>query len=91
LPSSCKTSQLLYFIYSTLQLNEVQNQGFTNQIILLPPASSIAASCLKTSDFVTHAKENCCNLSSLNSCSTTIFFYWTVIIFSIEMHLLDFR
>ncbi|MDZ8105481.1 MAG: hypothetical protein RM338_07615, partial [Nostoc sp. DedQUE12a] len=24
--------------YSSLQLNEVQNQGFTNQIILLPPA-----------------------------------------------------
>jgi hypothetical protein len=25
--------------YSSLQLNEVQNQGFTNQIILLPSAS----------------------------------------------------
>ncbi|PHM10189.1 hypothetical protein CK516_10065 [Nostoc sp. 'Peltigera malacea cyanobiont' DB3992] len=28
-------------IYSALQLNEVQNQGFTNQIILLPPASCL--------------------------------------------------
>ncbi|MFN6527258.1 hypothetical protein, partial [Nostoc sp. ChiSLP03a] len=27
--------------YSTLQLNEVQNQGFANQIILLPLASCL--------------------------------------------------
>ncbi|WP_196512407.1 hypothetical protein [Nostoc sp. NZL] len=51
--------------YSTLQLNEVQNQGFTNQIILLPPAdarrlATATLSCLKTSDFVPHVKENCC-------------------------------
>ncbi len=48
--------------YSSLQLNEVQNQEFTNQIILLLPASCLLppASCLKTSDFVPHAKENCC-------------------------------
>ncbi|MDZ8109667.1 MAG: hypothetical protein RM338_29145, partial [Nostoc sp. DedQUE12a] len=45
--------------YSSLQLNEVQNQGFTNQIILLAPAWLLSvvetlpsASCLKTSDFV---------------------------------------
>ena len=32
---------LCQLTYSNLQLNEVQNQGFTNQIILLPPASCI--------------------------------------------------
>ncbi|MEH1945847.1 MAG: hypothetical protein V7K77_02490 [Nostoc sp.] len=29
------------YLYSSLQLNEVQNQEFTNQIILLPPASCL--------------------------------------------------
>ncbi|MCC5653586.1 hypothetical protein LC609_28095 [Nostoc sp. XA013] len=33
--------------YSTLQLNEVQNQGFTNQIILLPPASCLVYDTLR--------------------------------------------
>ncbi|MEH1945448.1 MAG: hypothetical protein V7K77_00385 [Nostoc sp.] len=28
------------WIYSRLQLNEVRNQEFTNQIILLPPADA---------------------------------------------------
>ncbi|MDZ8105274.1 MAG: hypothetical protein RM338_06555, partial [Nostoc sp. DedQUE12a] len=55
-------------------LNEVQNQGFTNQIILLAPAWLLSvvetlpsASCLKTSDFVLHAKENYCISFPVNS------------------------
>ncbi|MEH2108330.1 MAG: hypothetical protein V7K43_19175 [Nostoc sp.] len=53
-PSFKNQQESHLYIYSSFQVDEVQNAGFTHQ------TQRVSTSCLQTCSFVLHVKENCC-------------------------------